>query len=82
MFAMAGLGIGLTLGIFMRLAGWGGFLLNMIIWLSIFPPTNNPIVDGEHMAFAFSILLLMYLQAGNRWGFGRWWRSHTPALLN
>jgi thiosulfate dehydrogenase [quinone] large subunit len=81
-FAIGGLGIALTLGIFMRIAGWGGFLLNILIWFSSFPPSNNPIIDGEHMAFALSLLLLMYLQAGNHWGLGRWWRARTPALLH
>ncbi|HEX5587223.1 MAG TPA: hypothetical protein VFZ17_07950 [Acidimicrobiia bacterium] len=81
-FAIGGLGIALTFGIFMGIAGWGGFLLNMLIWFAAFPPSNNPLIDGEHMAFALSILLLMYLQAGNRWGLGRWWRAHTPALLH
>jgi thiosulfate dehydrogenase (quinone) large subunit len=82
MFALAGLGVALTLGICLRIAGWGGFLLNIIIWLSTFPPNGNPIVDGEHMTFAFSLLLLMYLHAGNRFGFGRWWEAHTPALIH
>src|SRR5262245_39629494 len=82
MLAIGGLGVALTLGIFMGIAGWGGFLLNILIWFSNFPPTSNPILDGEHMAFALSILLLMYLQAGNRFGLGRWWRAHTPALLH
>jgi thiosulfate dehydrogenase [quinone] large subunit len=81
-FAIAGLGIALTFGVFSRLAGWGGLLLNLIIWFAGFPPTGNPIIDGEHMAFAFSIFLLMWLQASNSWGLGRWWRAHTPALLN
>jgi thiosulfate dehydrogenase (quinone) large subunit len=81
-FAIGGLGIALTFGIFMGIAGWGGFLLNMIIWFAGFPPSNNPLIDGEHMAFALAILLLMYLQAGNRWGLGRWWRAHTPWLLH
>jgi thiosulfate dehydrogenase [quinone] large subunit len=81
-FAIAGLGIALTLGIFMRFAGWGGFLLNVMIWFCLFPPQNNPILDGEHMAFAFGILLLMFLHAGNFLGLGRWWSRHTPAWLN
>jgi thiosulfate dehydrogenase (quinone) large subunit len=81
-FAIGGLGIALTLGIFMGIAGWGGFALNLMIWLAGFPPDNNPIIDGEHMAFAFGILLLMFLQAGNYWGLGNWWRRHTPRVLH
>jgi thiosulfate dehydrogenase [quinone] large subunit len=82
MVAIGGLGIALTLGIAMTIAGWGGFLLNVIIWFSAFPPQNNPVLDGEHMAFAFGILLLMFLQAGTYWGVGRWWSGHTPRWLN
>jgi thiosulfate dehydrogenase [quinone] large subunit len=81
-FALAGLGIGLTFGIFANIAGWGGFLLNIMIWLATFPPSTNPLIDGEHVAFALSILLFMWLQASNYWGFGRWWRAHTPVILN
>ena len=81
-FACAGLGIALTLGIFMGIAGWGGFALSILIWFSSFPPSSNPVIDGEHMSFALGILLLMFLQAGNYWGLGRWWRRHTPRLLH
>ncbi len=79
--ALGGLGIALTFGVFSRIAGWGGFALNLIIWFGAFPPSTNPIIDGEHMAFAFSILLLMYIQASNYWGLGRWWRAHVPMVL-
>jgi thiosulfate dehydrogenase (quinone) large subunit len=82
MFAIGGLAIALTLGICSRLAGWGGFLLNVIIWFSVFPPANNPVFDAEHFMFAFILLLLMWIQASNVWGIGRWWRSKTPAFLH
>ena len=82
MFALGGLGVALTLGICMRIAGWGGFLLNIFLWFSLFPPNGNPIIDGEHMAFALSLLLLAFLHAGNRFGLGRWWEAHTPALIH
>ncbi len=81
-FALAGLGIGLTFGLFAIIAGWGGFLLNILIWLSTWPPSTNPLIDGEHVTFGLAILLFMWLQASNYWGFGRWWRAHTPFLLN
>ncbi len=82
MFALGGLGVALTLGICMRIAGWGGFLLNMIIWFAGFPPTSNPLLDGEHMTFALVLLLLMFLHAGNHWGLGRWWSARTPRWLH
>jgi hypothetical protein len=83
MLDLGGLGIALTLGIAMRIAGWGGFALNIMLWFSRpFPPSGNPVIDGEHMAFAFGILLLMFLHAGNRFGLGRWWEAHTPALIH
>ena len=82
MFALGGLRIGLTFGVFSILAGFGGLIMNVLIWLSTFPPSTNPLIDGEHVTFALAIFLLMWIQASNYWGFGRWWRSHTPTLLN
>jgi thiosulfate dehydrogenase [quinone] large subunit len=82
MFAIGGLGIALTFGIAMRIAGWGGFALNLLIWFAGFPPSSNPVIDAEHAIFAFALLLFMFLHAGNHWGFGRWWTSKTPAFLH
>ena len=63
--------VALTPGVGMRIAGWGGFLLSILVWFSLFPPRGNPVIDGEHMAFAFSLLRLMFMRAGNRFGLGR-----------
>jgi thiosulfate dehydrogenase [quinone] large subunit len=82
MFAIGGLGIALTFGIAMRIAGWGGFALNILLWFSTFPPSGNPVIDGTHTIYALVLLTLMFLHAGNRWGLGRWWETHTPAVLH
>jgi thiosulfate dehydrogenase [quinone] large subunit len=82
MFAIAGVGIALTLGVFMRIAGWGGFALNVLLWFASFPPSGNPVIDGTHTIYALLFLVLMFLHAGNRWGLGRWWTRHTPSLLH
>lgn len=82
MFSLAGLGIALTFGLFANIAGWGGLILNVFIWFAGFPPSNNPLIDGEHMAFALSIFLLMWIHASNYFGLGRWWRAHTPTILH
>jgi thiosulfate dehydrogenase [quinone] large subunit len=62
MFAIGGLAVALTLGICSRLAGWGGLALNVMLWFSAFPPSNNPIFDTTHFTLAFTIFLLMWLQ--------------------
>jgi thiosulfate dehydrogenase [quinone] large subunit len=80
-FAIEGLGIALTFGICMRIAGWGGFGLNTLIWFASFPHSSNPVIDATHTIYAL-VLLLMFLHAGNRWGLGRWWDAHMPALLH
>jgi thiosulfate dehydrogenase [quinone] large subunit len=82
MLAIGGLGIALTLGVFMNIAGVGGFLLNILLWFSTFPPNSNPIIDGTHTIYALVLVLLMFLHAGNKWGLGRWWSARTPRLLN
>jgi thiosulfate dehydrogenase [quinone] large subunit len=82
MVAIGGLGIALTLGILMNIAGIGGFLLNVILWFSTFPPSSNPIIDGTHTIYALVLLLLLFLHAGNKWGFGRWWCAFTPRILH
>ena len=82
MLAIGGLGIALTLGILMNIAGVGGFLLNILLWFATFPPTSNPIIDGTHTIYALVLLVLMFLHAGNRLGLGRWWTARTPRLLN
>jgi thiosulfate dehydrogenase [quinone] large subunit len=81
-FAVGGLGIALTLGIFSKAAGWGGLALNILMWFSAFPPERNPVLDGEHMIFGLVTLTLLYIGAADHWGLGRWWKARTPAVLH
>ncbi len=60
---MAGLlciGIALLLGIAQRIATWSGTILLFLMWLSLFPPKNNPIID-EHIIYIFVLWLVYYL---------------------
>jgi thiosulfate dehydrogenase [quinone] large subunit len=81
-FAIGGLGIALTLGIFSKIAGWGGLALNLLMWFSSFPPERNPVLDGEHLVFGLVCLVAWYIGAADHWGLGRWWKARTPALLH
>lgn len=74
MTALLALGIALTFGIGMRLAGIGGTVLYLMMWTVALPPTTNPVID-DHVLGAISIAMLSLAMAGNTWGFGRKWSS-------
>lgn len=68
------LGISLILGIGMRIAAYSGSLLMILMWLSMFPPKNNPLLD-DHIIYALVLLLLDQFKAGDTLGFGKSWQS-------
>jgi hypothetical protein len=72
----------ITLGIFLRIAGWGGVLLNVLIWFPAFPPSFDPIIDGSHTVYTLLLLTLIWLHARNRCGLRRWWEAKSPPLLH
>ena len=76
MAALLAIGVALTLGIGMRLAGIGGTVIYLMMWTVALPPENNPVID-DHILGAISIAVLALTVAGNTWGFGRQW-SESP----
>lgn len=76
MGALLVLGVALTLGITMRLAGIGGVILYLMMWTVALPPETNPVIDA-HILGAISIAVLALTMAGNTWGFGKAW-AKTP----
>ncbi len=74
MVALLAIGVALTLGIGMRLAGVGGTLLYIMMWTVAMPPENNPVLD-EHLLGAISIAVLSLTLAGNTLGLGHLWTN-------
>ncbi|MFH1978343.1 MAG: hypothetical protein ABIJ92_03390 [Candidatus Aenigmatarchaeota archaeon] len=70
------LGLALILGIGVRIAGHAGALLMFLMWLSLIPPANNPIVD-EHIVYLILLLLMAKVKAGQWYGLGKWWSNKT-----
>jgi thiosulfate dehydrogenase (quinone) large subunit len=72
---MAGLltvGLGLILGVAVRLSTVIGSVMLLLMWSSLLWPANNPVVD-EHIVY---ILVLMGINMSNsqqRWGLREWW---------
>jgi thiosulfate dehydrogenase [quinone] large subunit len=72
MIGLAGIGIALTLGIGVRIAGIAGAALYLMMWTVVLPPENNPVLD-DHILGAITLVALAALNAGNTYGFGRAW---------
>jgi len=76
MLGLLGLGLSLMLGIYMKIAGWTGALLMLLMWTSLLFPENNPLLD-EHIIYLLILLILPQVKAGQTLGFGKAW-ARTP----
>ncbi|MEK6895653.1 MAG: hypothetical protein AABX48_03980 [Nanoarchaeota archaeon] len=74
LFMLGLLFIGLTfiLGIGMRLGAIAGTAMVFLMWLSLFPSSNNPLID-DHWFYAFAMIASVLNKSGNYFGFGKWW---------
>ena len=72
MLGLLGIGTALTLGIGVRIAGYAGALLYLMMWTVVLPPENNPVLD-DHIIGAAAMLVLVFTYAGDTWGFGKQW---------
>ncbi|HUW42854.1 MAG TPA: hypothetical protein VMW02_01315 [Thermoplasmata archaeon] len=78
MLALIAIGIALILGIGMKIAGYSGAVLMVILWSTNLPPANNPIVD-DHLVYFILLLALTTVKAGQWLGLGKWWIT-TPLV--
>lgn len=72
MIGLLGIGLALTLGIGMTIAGYSGALLMVLMWSAMLPPKNNPLLD-EHLIYALILLILPKAEAGKYLGLGSKW---------
>jgi thiosulfate dehydrogenase [quinone] large subunit len=74
---MAGLclvGLALILGVGMRVAGVGGALMVLLMWMAKFPPANNPVID-DHTVYLLVLigLAVTNIKPGRIFGLGQAW---------
>ncbi len=84
MAGLLGIGLALTLGIGMRIAGVSGAIMYVLMWTVALPPTTNPVID-DHILGAIAVVVLALALSGDTWGLGRWWSrtsvvQRAPAL--
>ena len=74
MLGLLGIGLGLTLGVAMRLSTLAGVVMYLLMWTVVLPPPNNPVLD-DHVLGALTMVVLGLTAAGTTWGLGRAWNE-------
>lgn len=77
MLGLLFVGTALLLGIARKLTAYGGTLMLFLMWLSMFPPKTNPLID-DHVINAFALWVLLYAK-DQKWTLYSWW-SKTPPV--
>lgn len=76
MLGLLGVGVALLLGIAKKLSTLSGCILLLLMWVSMLPSKNNPLVD-EHIIYILVLQLLLQLRSGEIMGLGKWWDNTT-----
>lgn len=74
MAGLLGVGAAFVLGIAMKFASLAGAAMLILMYLSAFPPANNPIVD-DHIIYALVLLFLGNSGSKNRGSLSTWWNK-------
>lgn len=85
MAGMLAIGLAVMLGIGLRVSAVAGSVILLFMYLAewSFGPnasSTNPVVD-YHVVYAFSLIVVAVLSAGDTWGFGRAWKR-LPIVRN
>ncbi len=68
------IGLALILGIGVRVAGYSGAIMLMLMYLSALPPEHHPFLD-EHIIYALLLILFTRVPVGEWIGFGKKWAN-------
>jgi thiosulfate dehydrogenase [quinone] large subunit len=78
MLALLAIGVAMILGIGMKIAGYSGAVLMLLLWSTNLPPSTNPIID-DHIVYLILFLGMTVVKAGQWFGLGKWW-VNTPLV--
>lgn len=74
MLGLLGVGVAFVLGIAMRFASLAGAAMLILMYLSAFPPVNNPLID-DHIIYALVLLVLANIDSKKTTAISSWWNK-------
>lgn len=72
MLGLVGIGLAMLLGIGIRIAGYAGAVFAALLYLSVFPLENNPLID-EHVIYFLIFLIFSTGEVGRCYSLSSWW---------
>lgn len=72
MIGLLTIGLGLLLGIWVRLGAFAGIILVLLMWSALLWPANSPGVD-EHIIYAMALFGIALVDENQVWGLRSWW---------
>lgn len=79
MLGLLFIGVALLFGIMRKLTAYLGSLMMILMWLSLFPPKQNPLID-EHIVYAIAFWVLLYAK-DQKWTLNSWWTKNMSKNL-
>lgn len=76
MLGLAVVGIGLTLGIWIRVAAFIGVMMLALMWSALIWPANHPFLD-DHIIYIVALFGVFGTADQAKWALQGWWQS-TP----
>lgn len=73
MLGLLGVGVGLILGIAMRVSILSGAVMLYLMWLTVLPLSTNPLVD-DHIIYIAVLAVLWFSTSLQRFSMGHVWR--------
>lgn len=80
MLGLLGIGVGLTLGIAMRLSVTFGSILLFMMWTAALPPEHHPFIS-DHIVYILVLVGLAMVNKDQEWGFRKRW-VEQPIVKN
>ncbi len=78
MAGLLGVGVAFVLGIALRFSSYVGSLMLALMYLSAFPPANNPVID-DHIIYALVLLVLANIDSKKNNAISSWWSKTSIA---
>lgn len=66
------IGLGLTLGIWVKIASLAGILMMFLMWTALLWPENHPFID-DHVIYALILVTIYYANSQQKLGLRAWW---------